>query len=86
MLPAKGRDWPKHYLYAGSRAAARRAATFYTFLETCRLIGVDPVDWLTDVLPRIHLIRKSELHALLPARGRPLEARAQPPRSTATPG
>lgn len=56
----------KNYLFVGSIAAGHRAATYYTFIETCRLHGVDPEVWLTDVLPRIANTRKSELKELLP--------------------
>jgi transposase len=58
----------KNYMFAGSDAAAARAATFYTWVETCRLHGVDPPTWLADVLPRIATTRPSEYDDLLPHR------------------
>jgi transposase len=58
----------KNYMFAGSDAAAARAATFYTWVETCRLHGVDPPTWLADVLPRIATTRPSEYNDLLPHR------------------
>lgn len=58
----------KNYLFAGSDAAAARAATFYTWVETCRLHGVDPPTWLADVLPRIATTRPSAYGDLLPHR------------------
>lgn len=56
----------KAYMFAGSIAAAKRSATFYTFVATCELHGVDPQEWLADVLPRIDTTRKSQLVDLLP--------------------
>lgn len=56
----------KNYLFAGSDDAARRSAIFYTFISTCRQHGVDPVAWLTDVLPRIETTRRDRLAELLP--------------------
>ncbi|MEO5927555.1 MAG: IS66 family transposase [Patescibacteria group bacterium] len=48
--PAVGR---RSYLFAGSHAAGERAAIAYSILGTCRLIGVDPWAYLTDVIPRL---------------------------------
>jgi transposase len=64
----------RSYLFAGSHAAARRAALFYTFVMTCRLHGVDAEAWLADVLPRIGDTRKSQLAELLPQRWAPRRA------------
>jgi hypothetical protein len=56
----------KNYLFAGSNQAAERSAMFYTFVETCRLHGVDVQTWLADVLPKIARTRPSEYEQLLP--------------------
>jgi hypothetical protein len=56
----------KNYLFMGSVEAGKRGAIYYSFMETCRLRGVDPVAWMTDVLPRIRSTRASELRTLLP--------------------
>lgn len=58
----------KNYMFAGSDAAGARAATFYTWVETCRLHGVDPPTWLADVLPRISTTKPSQYGDLLPHR------------------
>lgn len=58
----------RSYMFAGNDRAARRSATFYTWIETCRLHGVDPPTWLADVLPRIATARPSEYPDLLPQR------------------
>ena len=54
------------YMFAGSDAAGRRSATFYSFVATCLQHEVDPYDWLAWVLPRIATTRNSELGDLLP--------------------
>lgn len=56
----------KNYLYAGSEKAAERAAIFYTFVMTCRQHKVDPLAWLSAVLPRIRMTRPSQYCELLP--------------------
>ncbi len=48
--PAVGR---RHFLFAGSHAGAQRAAIAYSVIATCHLVGVNPQDYLADVLPRL---------------------------------
>ena len=63
--PVLGR---KNYLFCGSDAGGKRAACMYTIIETCRMNGVDPQAYLTDILARIadHPINK--IDDLLPWR------------------
>jgi transposase len=59
----------KNYLFAGSDAGGERAAIAYTILGCCRLVGIDPAAYLTDVLPRLaRRIRIADLAALMPKR------------------
>ena len=48
--PAIGR---RNFLFAGSHAGAERAAIAYSVLASCHLAGVNPNDYLADVLPRL---------------------------------
>jgi hypothetical protein len=48
--PAVGR---KSFLFAGSHAGGDRAAIAYSILASCDLAGVNPREYLTDVLPRL---------------------------------
>lgn len=48
--PAIGR---RNFLFAGSHAGAERAAIAYSVLASCHLAGVNPIDYLADVLPRL---------------------------------
>ena len=58
----------KNSLFAGSDAGARRWAIANTLIQSCKLNGVEPLDYLTDVLQRIisGRTKNHELHALLP--------------------
>ncbi|MGH7337955.1 MAG: IS66 family transposase, partial [Myxococcota bacterium] len=59
----------KNFLFAGSDAGGDRAAIAFTILGCCRIAGVNPIEYLTDVFPilagRVRLI---DLPDLLPAR------------------
>jgi len=58
----------KNYLFAGSDAGGERAAIAYTILGCCRILGVNPTEYLSDVLPRLaHRVRLIDLPELLPA-------------------
>jgi transposase len=48
--PAIGK---RNFLFVGSHAGGERAAIAYSVLGTCRLIALNPVAYLTDVLPTL---------------------------------
>lgn len=52
----------KNYLFAGSHDAARNHAMLYSFIATCKLRGIDPENWLRDVLSRIQDHKVNRLH------------------------
>jgi transposase len=57
----------KNYLFAGSDAGAKRIADVCTVLATCRLHGVEPQSYLTDVIRKIQNgWPRSRLHELMP--------------------
>lgn len=59
----------KNFLFAGADAGGDRAAIAFTIFGSCRLAGVDPLEYLADVLPRLTgRIRLIDLPALLPSR------------------
>jgi transposase len=59
----------KNFLHAGSDAGGERAAIALTILACCRLVDVNPVEYLTDILPKLSgRIRIRDLCDLLPAR------------------
>lgn len=68
----------KNYLFAGSDAGAERAAIAYTILGSCRLAGIDPLEYLRDVLPRMtRKVRLIDLPSLLPSRWAAARAASQ---------
>jgi len=58
----------KNYLFCGSHDAAQRAAVIYSLLATCKKQGVNPHEWLTDVLTRIPTHPAKRVKELLPHR------------------
>ena len=56
----------KNSLFAGNEQGARRAALFFSLLETCKLNNIDPFEYLCDVYDRIYDCPAHELHMLLP--------------------
>ena len=50
--------WPtaigkKNRLFLGSAKAGRTSAIFYTLLETCRKLEINPAQYLSDILPQL---------------------------------
>jgi hypothetical protein len=43
----------RNFLFAGSHAAAERAAIAYSVLASCELVDVNPIEYLADILPRL---------------------------------
>lgn len=72
------------YLFAGSHAGAERGAIAYSIIATCDLVGVSPVHYLAEVLPKLArgVFTSSALAEMLPAawkKARELEKVAPPP-------
>ena len=81
----------KNYLFAGSHESAQRTAMLYTFFAACKHHGIDPEQWLTDVLNRINDYKISQLHELMPHHWTPATQPSSHPagtsdKDTATPG
>jgi transposase len=62
----------KNYLFAGSDRGARHAALMYSLLGTCKLHGVEPFAYLSDVIARISEHKTNKLTELLPHNWQPL--------------
>lgn len=59
----------KNFLHAGSDAGGERAAIAFTILGCCRLADVNPVEYLTDILPKLMgRVRIRDLCDFLPSR------------------
>lgn len=61
----------KNYMFAGSHAAAQRAAMFYSLLATCKNHDINPYNWLHDVLNRIAMHPINRINELLPQNWNP---------------
>lgn len=64
----------KNYLFAGSDAGGRRAASMYSLIETAKLNGINPQHYLADVLARIADHPARQIAELLPWNWKPIEA------------
>ena len=57
----------KNYLFSKDDRGAEDNAVFYSLLESCDVVGVNPLDWLTDVLNRLRPeMEEEEIVQLLP--------------------
>jgi len=56
----------KNYLFAGSHAAAQRAAMIYSFFAMCKKFEVNPFDWLKFALENIMTINHKNIRLLYP--------------------
>ena len=58
----------KNYLFCGSDASAVRASMIYSFIATCKACGIEPREWLEDVIRRIQEYEngRSDVTHLLP--------------------
>lgn len=63
----------KNSLFAGNEHGGERAALFYSLLESCKLNGIDPFEYLQDVYNRLHDCPANELINLLPPYWKPLQ-------------
>ena len=56
----------KNYLFAGSHEGARCNAMIYSFFACCKNAGINPGEWMTDVINRIPEHKANRLTELLP--------------------
>jgi transposase len=62
--PAIGR---RNFLFVGSHAGGERAAIAYSILGTCRLLGLNPVTYLSDIVPTLARgVEREDIAALMP--------------------
>jgi transposase len=57
----------KRWLFIGHPEAGWRSAVIYSILQSCRRRGINPQEYLTDVLTRLPGLKTTELEPLLPA-------------------
>jgi transposase len=61
----------KNWLFIGHPQAGWRSAVIYSIIVSCRRRGIEPWDYLRDVLARLPAMQQSELSSLLPANWKP---------------
>jgi transposase len=61
----------KRWLFLGHPEAAWRSTVIYSIIMSCRQRGINPQDYLTDVLGRLPSMKASEVIDLVPARWKP---------------
>lgn len=57
----------KNWLFIGHPGAGDRSAVIYTILENCRRLGINPQEYLKDVLSRLPNMKITEVVQLMPA-------------------
>ena len=71
----------KNWLFIGAAEAGQRSAVLFTIIENCRRLGINPYDYLRDVLTRLPRLTNHQTHTLTPAAW----AREQQPAKAETP-
>jgi hypothetical protein len=62
----------KNWLFIGHHPEAGwRSAVTYSIIVSCRRHGIEPWDYLRDVLTRLPAMKQSEISGLLPAKWKP---------------
>ena len=56
----------KNWLFTGSERAGQRAAAIQTLLGTAQLNGLNPSDWLKDILTKLPIWPNNRIDELLP--------------------
>ena len=61
----------RRWLFIGHPDAGGRTAVIYTIIQSCRRHGINPQQYLTDVLGRLPAMKTHEVKQLLPSRWQP---------------
>ncbi|MGH8336824.1 MAG: IS66 family transposase, partial [Gammaproteobacteria bacterium] len=61
----------KRWLFLGHPDAGWRSAVLYSIIMSCRRRGINPQDYLTDVLSRLPSMTTSQVKELLPGNWKP---------------
>lgn len=65
----------KNSHFASNEHGGERAALFYSLVESCKLNGIDPFEYLADAYDRLHDCTAAELIQLLPSNWEPAKER-----------
>jgi transposase len=56
-----------NYLFFGSETAAQRGAVLYSILHSCNCLGINPEEYLNDIVPRMYTVKNKDILDLTPA-------------------
>jgi len=56
----------KNWLFIGAAEAGERSAILYTIIENCRRSGINPDEYLRDILTRLPSITNQQIHTVTP--------------------
>ncbi len=65
----------KRWLFIGHPDAGWRSAVIYTIIQSCRRRGLNPQEYLTDVLGRLPSMKNHQVKDVPPSRWKPSPAR-----------
>jgi hypothetical protein len=51
----------KNYLFCGNDDSAVRAAIIYSLISSCKAVGVEPREWMTDILRKLPVYKESKM-------------------------
>ena len=58
----------KNWLFFGSAEAGQSSAIVFSLLESCRMLGLNPQEYLLDVLPRLPTMTNQTAHLYTPSK------------------
>jgi len=58
----------RNWLFAGSPQGAVASTIHYSIVATCMMLGIDPMDYLEDVLPRLPSMKTTQVKNWTPAK------------------
>jgi hypothetical protein len=68
----------KNWLFIGHPEAGWRSAVIYSVIVSCRRLGIDPWEYMRDVLRRLPSMKQSEIASILPGRWKPASTERVP--------
>jgi transposase len=58
----------KNWLFFGSKDSGQQSAIIYSLVETCKMLGINPQEYLLDVLQRLPSMTNQNVEQLTPSR------------------
>lgn len=58
----------KNWLFFGSKDSGQQSAVIYSLVETCKMLGINPREYLLDVLQRLPSMTNQNVEQLIPSR------------------